>query len=145
MRYKNWQTSTTWAALPRWNSSFSIFEPLYLINFSSPCRTNRSRPRIRLKRLCSQGSCERSSEKSKTFLWITNTQHVCHQMQFGTNYLRHSKVNDLKPCSYRFQTWNKYMDFLHRKRVKQEKKKTSGLNKKGKKQADESWNQTWVH
>jgi len=35
--------------------------------------------------------------------------------------------------------------FFAKKRVEQEKKKTSGLNKKGKKQADESWNQTWVH
>ena len=38
-RYQNRQTSTTSAALLPWIFSFSLFESIYLVNFSSPCPT----------------------------------------------------------------------------------------------------------
>jgi len=74
-------------ALP--NIFFFLPEDKSIVCFTwlSTIRLSSNRLRIRSKRLCSQGSWERSTEKLSFLSWITNT-HVNQRMKFEVNYAK---------------------------------------------------------
>ena len=166
MNFNNWRTSVTWAVLLilDWATlPCKLLVTLPKILFFSPenesvvcftrlssVRSRANRLRIRSKQLCSQGSCERSSEKSGRrkkliifcaleksifFFIISSKRTTCKPSDAIWSRLcetaksRFVKNRILIGYKLEISTWSYLWMFFTKKRVEQEKKKTSSLKK----------------